>query len=56
MEEQTRSADAQEEEPWDEDEELRKVSQPNAAHHNYNQLHAPRQRPSVLRPTRKSLL
>lgn len=25
MEEQTRSADAQEEEPWDEDEELRKV-------------------------------
>jgi hypothetical protein len=27
MEEQTRSADVQEEEPWDEDEELRKVSQ-----------------------------
>jgi hypothetical protein len=30
MEEQTRSADAQEEEPWDEDEELRKVSVPTA--------------------------
>jgi hypothetical protein len=53
MEEQTRSADVQEEEPWDEDEELRKVSRTLKQSQPASRA---RQRLSLLRPTRRSRL